>query len=148
MRALAQRVTTAEVRVDDVVVGAIDGGLLVLLGVRRGDGEAEVRWVADKLAALRVFADEDGRMNRSLREAAGSLLLVSQFTLYGDVRRGNRPTFTAAAPPDEARSAVAAVAARLRGAGLDVAEGVFGATMAVTSVNDGPVTIWLDSAER
>ncbi len=148
MRALAQRVARAEVRVGSDVVGAIDGGLLVLLGVTHDDGEEEARALADKLAALRIFADEHGRMNRSVRDVGGSVLLVSQFTLYADLRKGNRPSFVAAAPPERARPLVDAVAERLRAAGLEVACGVFGAAMAVSSVNDGPVTIWLDTAHR
>ena len=148
MRALAQRVARAEVRVGADVVGAIGGGLLVLIGVTHGDGEDEARAVADKLAALRVFADEDGRMNRSVLDVGGSVLLVSQFTLYADLRKGNRPSFVSAAPPERARPLVDAVAERLRAAGLEVEQGVFGAAMAVSSVNDGPVTIWLDTARR
>jgi D-aminoacyl-tRNA deacylase len=148
VRALAQRVARAEVRVGSDVVGAIRGGLLVLLGVTHDDGEDEARALADKLAALRVFSDDDGRMNRSVLDVGGSVLLVSQFTLYADLRKGNRPSFVAAAPPERARPLVDAVAARMRAAGLEVAEGVFGAAMAVSSVNDGPVTIWLDTAHR
>jgi D-aminoacyl-tRNA deacylase len=148
VRALAQRVARAEVRVGSDVVGAIRGGLLVLLGVTHDDGEDEARALADKLAALRVFSDDDGRMNRSVLDVGGSVLLVSQFTLYADLRKGNRPSFVAAAPPERARPLVDAVAAHMRAAGLEVAEGVFGAAMAVSSVNDGPVTIWLDTAHR
>jgi D-aminoacyl-tRNA deacylase len=148
VRALAQRVTHAEVRVAGEVTGSIEHGLLVLLGVGHEDGADEARWIGDKLAALRVFADEAGRMNRSVRDVGGSVLLVSQFTLYADVLRGNRPSFVAAADPERARPLVDAVAAQLRASGLRVAEGVFGAAMAVASVNDGPVTIWIDTDAR
>jgi D-aminoacyl-tRNA deacylase len=148
VRALAQRVARAEVRVAGDVVGTIGPGLLVLVGVATADGEGDARRLGDKLAALRVFADANGRMNRSVLDAGGAVLLVSQFTLYGDVWRGNRPSFVRAAPPEHAAPLVHAVAERLRAAGLSVAEGVFGASMAVSSVNDGPVTIWIDTAER
>jgi D-tyrosyl-tRNA(Tyr) deacylase len=138
MRALVQRVSSAAVSVDRRVVTAISGGLLVLLGVAVGDGEAEADWLADKVRALRVFADADGRMNEPLGER--EVLCVSQFTLYGDVRRGNRPSWTGAAPPEVAEPLYERFCAR-----LGAATGVFGAHMEVSLVNDGPVTLLLES---
>lgn len=129
-------------------IGRVGRGFLVLLGVAPGDGDAEVAWVADKIARLRVFDDEDGKMNRALADVRGGVLLVSQFTLYGDVRGGRRPGFAAAARPEVAEPRYLQVADRLRGHGLHVATGAFGRAMQVTLVNDGPVTLWLDSAER
>ena len=129
-------------------VGAIGRGFLVLLGVAPGDGPDEVGWVADKIAHLRVFEDGDGKMNRALGEVGGSVLVVSQFTLYGDVRSGRRPGFAAAARPDVAEPRYAEVVERLRAHGLAVATGAFGRAMHVESVNDGPVTLWLDTDVR
>ncbi len=140
MRALVQRVSSASVTVADERIAAIDTGLLVLLGVRRGDGEAEADWIVRKLLALRIFEDEDGRMNRSVGDAGGAILCVSQFTLYGDARRGNRPGFTDAAPPEEAEP----LYERVR-AGLGAEGGRFGAHMAVELVNDGPVTLLVET---
>lgn len=145
MRALLQRVTRAEVTVAGERVGAIDSGLLVLLGVAPHDDEPTADSLADKVAKLRIFDDGEGRMNLDAHAAGGALLVVSQFTLYADTRRGNRPGFTGAAPPDRAQPLVEAFCRRLRARGLQVAEGRFGATMAVALVNDGPVSIWLDS---
>ncbi len=145
MRAVVQRVARAEVRVDGAPVGAIGRGLLVLLGVAQGDGEETARAMADKLAALRIFVDDAGKMNRSVAEAGGAVLVVSQFTLLGDARKGNRPGFTDAAPPDEANALYRAVCEAVRARGLPVAEGVFRAHMEVELVNDGPVTILLDT---
>ena len=133
---------------DGEVVGAIDHGLVVLVGVATDDGEPEAAWLAEKVRALRVFPDGDANMNRSLEEAGGAVLVVSQFTLYGDARRGRRPSFVDAARPKHAEPLVAAVASALRAAGLTVAEGRFGAMMEVELVNDGPVTILLDSAKQ
>lgn len=152
MRVLLQRVSRAEVTVAGETVGVIGRGLLLLVGVAHGDGDAEASLLAAKTAQLRVFDDEAGRMNRSALElrAAGeevAALVVSQFTLYADTRRGRRPSWIAAAPGTVAAPLVARVAAELRALGLPVAEGRFGAEMAVSSVNDGPVTIWLDSDE-
>jgi D-tyrosyl-tRNA(Tyr) deacylase len=146
MRAVVQRVSRAEVRVEGRVTGAIGRGLLVLLGVAEGDGEEAARLVADKLAALRIFEDADGKMNLPLAEVRGEVLVVSQFTLLGDVRKGNRPSFTGAAQPDPARVLYERVCALLREKGLRVATGVFRAHMEVESVNDGPVTLLLDSS--
>ena len=138
MRALVQRVSRASVRVDDQVVGAIGPGLLVLLGVRDGDGEREADWMADKVRALRVFSDAQGRMNESLGDR--EVLCVSQFTLYGDARKGNRPSFVAAAPPELAEPLYVRFCERLA-----AQRGVFGALMAVELVNDGPVTLMIES---
>ncbi len=140
MRAVVQRVTEAAVRVENREVARIGPGLLVLLGVRRGDGPEAADRIAGKLERLRVFADDGGRMNRSVRDAGGELLVVSQFTLYGDARKGNRPSFVDAAPPDEAEPLYERVRAALGAQG-----GVFGASMEVSSVNDGPVTLVLEA---
>ena len=140
MRALVQRVSEASVTVDGTEVARIGPGLLVLLGVRRGDGEADADRIAAKLLALTVFEDDDGRMNLNVADAGGELLCVSQFTLYGDTRRGNRPSFVDAAPPDEAELLYERVREALNAQG-----GVFGAHMAVGLVNDGPVTVLLES---
>jgi D-tyrosyl-tRNA(Tyr) deacylase len=152
VRALVQRVARAEVRVRDApgaaAIGAIGAGLLVLLGVAPEDGPAEAAWVADKLARMRVFDDADGKMNLALADVGGAVLLVSQFTLYGDLRGGRRPGFASAARPEVAEPRYLEVAARLRAHGLEVATGAFGRAMHVELVNDGPVTLWLDSAER
>jgi D-tyrosyl-tRNA(Tyr) deacylase len=154
VRALVQRVTRAEVRLvaqtvgGGGTVGAIGRGFLVLLGVAPGDGAAEVAWVADKIAHLRVFEDADGKMNRAVADVGGGVLVVSQFTLYGDVRGGRRPGFSAAARPEVAEPRYLEVAERLRGHGLTVATGAFGRAMHVESVNDGPVTLWLDTGDR
>lgn len=140
-----QRVSRAEVRVDGEVVGRIGPGLLVLLGVGEGDGEAAADWLADKIAHLRVFEDEEGKMNRSLLDTAGSVLAVSQFTLYGDCRKGRRPSFAAAARPERAEPLFEYFVARMREQGVPVETGRFGARMEVELVNDGPVTLWLDT---
>jgi D-aminoacyl-tRNA deacylase len=145
MRSVVQRVARGAVRVDRQVVGEIGHGLLVLLGVAAGDTETDARWTADKLAQLRIFEDEAGKMNRSVQDVGGGVLLVSQFTLLGDARKGNRPSFVGAAPPGEANALYESVAALLRARGLPVAQGVFRAHMEVESVNDGPVTLILDS---
>jgi D-tyrosyl-tRNA(Tyr) deacylase len=145
MRSVVQRVARGAVRVDRQVVGEIGHGLLVLLGVAAGDTETDARWTADKLAQLRIFEDEAGKMNRSVQDVGGGVLLVSQFTLLGDARKGNRPSFVGAAPPEEANALYESVAALLRARGLPVAQGVFRAHMEVESVNDGPVTLILDS---
>jgi D-tyrosyl-tRNA(Tyr) deacylase len=145
MRAVVQRVTSASVTVDSTVVGVIGAGLLVLLGVAPDDTHAITEKLADKVAALRIFSDDAGKFNHDVRERGGKVLVVSQFTLFADTRRGNRPSFLEAASPDVATVLVDAFAARLRVAGLDVANGVFGAHMEVALVNDGPVTIILDS---
>jgi len=140
MRAVVQRVSSASVTVDGAVVGSIGPGLLVLLGVRVGDGPDEADRVARKIRALRIFEDDDGRMNLSVDDAGGAILCVSNFTLYGDARKGNRPSFVDAAPPEEA----APLYERVRAA-LDAAGGRFGARMAVELVNDGPVTVLVEA---
>ena len=145
MRAVVMRVGRAEVRVDDERVGAIGSGLLVLLGVAVGDGEREVQWMTRKVAELRIFPDADGRMNRSVEEIGGEVLVVSQFTLLGDVRKGRRPSYVGAAPPEEADRLYEAFMTELAGRGLPVASGRFQAMMDVELVNEGPVTIILDT---
>jgi D-aminoacyl-tRNA deacylase len=146
MRAVIQRVSRAAVRVEREVAGQIGPGLLVLLGVALGDGEAEAAWMADKIAALRLFGDAEGQMNRAVADVGGALLVVPQFTLLGDARKGNRPSFAAAAPPEAASALYQRTCELLRRKGLQVEQGVFRATMEVELVNDGPVTILLDSA--
>jgi D-tyrosyl-tRNA(Tyr) deacylase len=148
MRAVVQRVTSAEVSVDERRVGRIDSGLLVLVGVAAGDEAADIEYTAVKIRELRVFADAHGKMNRSVVEAGGRVLLVSQFTLMGDVRRGRRPSFDEAAPPEQARRQFDALVSRLRADGLQVETGEFQAHMKVALVNDGPVTILLDSRRQ
>lgn len=145
MRAVAQRVTQASVTVDDVMVGEIGKGLLVFVGVADSDGPADIEYIASKIVGLRVFRDDKALMNRSVADVGGSILIVSQFTLMGDVRRGRRPAFDAAAPPIAARSLFESLIARVRDSGLTVASGQFQADMRVSLVNDGPVTILLDS---
>jgi len=145
VRAVVQRVRRASVTVDGGCVGRIDAGLLVLAAVMAGDGPADVEYIASKVRDLRIFPDAAGRMNRSVGEAGGSVLVVSQFTLAGDVRKGRRPAFDAAAAAPEARAIFGALVARLREGG-PVETGVFQAHMDVELVNDGPVTILLDSA--
>jgi len=147
MRALIQRTTGARVTIDGGVVGEIGAGLVVLVCAMRGDGEVEADWLARKAANLRIFRDDEGRMNRSLIDVGGSALVVSQFTLAAETR-GNRPGFSTAAPPEDGRRLYERFAAELAGYGVPVATGTFGAMMQVTLVNDGPVTIWLDSAAR
>jgi D-tyrosyl-tRNA(Tyr) deacylase len=147
MRAVVQRVSRATVRVDGITVGAIERGFLVLLGVRHADGRGEVEWLARKVAGLRVFEDDAGKMNLGLAEVGGAVLVVSQFTLYGDARKGRRPSFTDAARPELAEPLVSYFATRLREEGLHVETGVFGAMMEVELVNDGPVTLWMDTAD-
>lgn len=147
MRAVVQRVTRAAVRVGDETVGAIGHGLVVLLGVARDDGPEQAVALAQKVAHLRIFDDEAGRLNRSVIEAGGSALIVSQFTLYGDASRGRRPSFVQAAPPELAEPLCDEFTARLRDLGLTIATGRFRAVMQVEIHNDGPVTIILDTHE-
>jgi D-aminoacyl-tRNA deacylase len=150
VRVVLQRVTEARVVVDGRAVGAVGTGLLALVGVAVGDDPVDARWLADKTAALRVFPDRDGDrpFHEDVLAAGGGVLVVSQFTLLGDVRRGNRPSWTAAARPEAAEPLVAAYAGRLVDLGVPVAHGRFGARMEVSLVNDGPVTLILDSADR
>ena len=147
MRALLQRVTRASVSVDERIVGQIDQGLLILFGVKQGDSEAEVKTLAEKIVHLRIFADDEGKMNRSLLDINGKALVVSQFTLYADVRKGRRPSFTDAAAPSLAEPLVERFKDTISGYGIQVEGGIFGAHMEVQLLNDGPVTIWLDSEE-
>ena len=147
MRALVQRVARAEVRVDGVVTGAIERGFLILLGVAPEDDEGVTLRMADKVRKLRVFEDEAGKMNRDLAQVGGACLVVSQFTLYGDARSGNRPGFSAAARPEHAERLYQGFVRALTEAGVAVATGVFGAMMEVELVNDGPTTLWLDSQD-
>ena len=148
MRALVQRVSKAAVAVQGETLGSIGPGLVVFLGVGSGDSLDDARYLAEKVLNLRIFPDDEGRFNRSALEASAGLLLVSQFTLYADTRKGRRPSFTGAAPPDEAEELFSQAVDLFRASGLQVAEGRFAAHMAVELVNDGPVTIWLDSADR
>jgi D-tyrosyl-tRNA(Tyr) deacylase len=144
MRVLLQRVSEASVSVDGEVVGAIGQGFVALVGVGHADGEEQARWLANKVAGLRVFEDAEGKFNLSLADVGGSVLVVSQFTLYADARKGRRPSFVDAAPPEIAQPLVDRFADLLRGEGVPVEEGVFGAMMLVEIHNDGPVTIWLE----
>jgi D-tyrosyl-tRNA(Tyr) deacylase len=145
MRAVLQRVSRARVVVGEEVVGQIGRGLLVLLGVARGDTPAQAEWLADKVVGLRIFEDAEGKMNRDVTEAGGAVLVVSQFTLYGDCRKGRRPSFIDAAPPEEAVPLYEAFVNAVKARGVPVATGQFQAMMAVELVNDGPVTLIVDS---
>lgn len=146
MRAVVQRVTRGSVRVGDELVGQIEQGLVILLGIKTGDAEEDAAWLANKTANLRIFEDDEGKFNRSLLDVGGAALVVSQFTLYGDARRGRRPSFTDAAPPEQAEPLVARYAELLRREGVGRVEtGRFRAMMLVEILNDGPVTIILDT---
>jgi D-tyrosyl-tRNA(Tyr) deacylase len=148
MRAVVERVSRAQVTVNGEIAGQIGLGLLVLLGVGRDDTEADAIYLAEKIAGLRVFEDDEGKMNRSVQDVGGSVLAVSQFTLYGDVRRGKRPSFDAAAPPEKARRLYEFFVEKIRAAGLRCETGRFQETMRVELVNEGPVTILLDSKKE
>jgi D-tyrosyl-tRNA(Tyr) deacylase len=145
VRAVVQRVDSAKVEIGGEVVGAIDRGLLVYLGAGKGDGDDDRAFVLSKVLGLRIFENEEGKMDRSVVDVGGSLLVVSQFTLYGDVRKGRRPSFDGAMPPEDAQRAYEAFVREARDAGVRVETGRFRAEMKVSSVNDGPVTIWIDS---
>jgi D-tyrosyl-tRNA(Tyr) deacylase len=147
MRAVIQRVSQASVTVDGQEIGAIGRGFLALVGATHSDTRSEADWLARKIAGLRLFEDAAGKMNLGLAEIGGAVLVVSQFTLYGDARKGRRPSFIEAARPEQAEPLIAYFVAQLRGQGLTVATGQFQAHMAVALVNDGPVTLWLDTAE-
>jgi D-tyrosyl-tRNA(Tyr) deacylase len=147
MRAVVQRVSRAQVTVNGEIAGRIGLGLLVLLGVGRDDGQADATYLVEKITGLRVFEDAQGKMNRSVQEVGGSVLAVSQFTLYGDVRRGKRPSFDAAGPPEKARELYEFFVQQVRAAGLRCETGRFQEMMQVELVNEGPVTILLDSAK-
>ena len=148
MRAVLQRVRSASVTVDGRTVGSIGRGLVVLLAIGRDDEPGDAIYVVEKTANMRIFPDEAGHMNRSALDVGAELLVVSQFTLYADTRKGRRPSFTAAAPPESAAARFDDAVARFRATGLRVETGRFGEMMDVALVNEGPVTIWVDSAER
>jgi D-aminoacyl-tRNA deacylase len=145
MRAVVQRVSEASVSIDGEVVAEIGPGMLVLLAAANGDGSEQVRWMAEKLIGLRIFPDEAGKMNLSLEQVAGEMLVVSQFTLYGDCRKGKRPSYTGSSPPDEAVTVYRSFIDAVSKLNIPVREGVFGAMMQVHLVNDGPVTLIVDS---
>jgi len=147
MRAVVQRVTRGAVQVEGATVGEVGRGLVVLLGILRDDAPSDTEWMTKKLLGLRIFSDDEGKMNRSVVEVGGAILLISQFTVCADVGKGNRPSFMAAMPPDDARRVLEQVREVLA-ASVPVATGSFGAHMEVALVNDGPVTIWLDSRAR
>ncbi|MBN1858519.1 D-tyrosyl-tRNA(Tyr) deacylase [Candidatus Bipolaricaulota bacterium] len=144
MRIVVQRVALASVSVDGSIVGEIAGGILLLVGVELGDERHDLAWIARKIVEMRIFEDEQQKMNRAVRDCGGAVLAVSQFTLLADTRRGRRPSFARAAPPEIAEPVFDGLVSALRETGVDVATGVFGARMAVTLVNDGPVTMVLD----
>jgi len=145
VRAVVQRVTRAEVRAGAEVVGVVGRGYLALVGVEAGDGEPDAEYIADKIAGMRIFEDDQGKMNRSLTDVGGGVLVVSQFTLLGDCRKGRRPSFTASAPPQTAERLYLSVARRIADRGIPVATGRFRAEMEIELVNQGPVTLLLDS---
>ena len=145
MKAVVQRVLHSDVKVNGQQIGAIDKGLLVLLGVGHDDTEKQVKWLAKKIVNLRIFEDQDGKMNRSLQDINGSMLVVSQFTLLGDCRKGRRPSFVAAAPPDVAEMLYEQFGSYVKRMGIDVATGKFGAMMKVSLINDGPVTMIINT---
>ncbi len=145
MRAVVQRVSEARVEVDGQITGAIEKGLMVFLGVGRDDDQGDAEFMADKLTNLRIFRDDEDRMNLSVKDAGGAILLISQFTLYGDCRKGRRPSFDAAGEPEQAKKLYADTIALIRAKGVDVETGIFAARMQVFSQNDGPVTFILDS---
>ena len=147
MRALIQRVLHSDVRIGEEIVGAIEHGMTVLVGVGDGDTPEDATLIARKIATLRIFGDDAGKINRSISDVGGAILLISQFTLYADTRKGRRPSFVHAAMPDVAEPLVEQVVTLLRAEGIEVATGRFGAEMVVTIVNDGPLTIWLDTNE-
>jgi D-aminoacyl-tRNA deacylase len=149
MRAVIQRVTRASVTVEQQIVSQIGCGLLILLGVEPADTGEDIEWLAAKIARLRIFADEQGAMNRSVQDVGGDLLIVSQFTLFASTRKGNRPSFMNAAPPEQATRVYAEFCQKLEfETGKKVERGIFGAAMRVELVNDGPVTIWIDTKNR
>ncbi len=147
MRAVIQRVSRASVTVDSEITGEINSGLLVFLGIHRNDGKKDITWLSDKIVNLRIFKDQDGKMNRSLIDMEKSLLVVSQFTLYGDCRKGRRPGFSAAAPPDHAKNLYQQFIDAINQKGITTASGRFQAQMDVELINDGPITLLLDSSK-
>jgi D-tyrosyl-tRNA(Tyr) deacylase len=148
MRAVVQRTARASVTVNGAITGSIGPGLVVLLGIHPQDGPAEIQWMADKIINLRVFEDDDGKMNRSLADTGGEMLIVSQFTLYGDCRKGRRPGYSAAAPPDIAEPLYCSFVEQVSRRGIRAATGMFQAAMQLELVNDGPVTLLLDSEKN
>ncbi len=148
MRAVVQRVTEADVTVDGQIIGAIHQGLVILLGVETGDTEADLEYLAGKVVGLRIFSDDDGKMNLSVGDVRGGALIISQFTLLGDVRKGKRPSFIAAAAPESANQLYVQFCSRVAAAGIPVATGRFAADMQVRLINDGPVTLIIDSRQR
>ncbi len=148
MRAVIQRVTRASVTVEGRVVGAIERGLAILVGVRAGDTQAEAKWLAAKIATLRIFDDEEGKLNRSVQDVGGNILVISQFTLYADARKGRRPSYTDAAPPEVAEPLIRRLVELLEAEGIPVQTGIFRAHMLVEIHNDGPVTILLEQDAR
>ncbi len=147
MRAVVQRVSRASVRVDKKITGEIGPGLLILLGVHQDDGDKEVKWMVDKIIHLRIFEDQAGKMNRSLLDTGGAMLIVSQFTLYGDCRKGRRPGYATAAPPDKAEALYNTFIKEVQTRNVSTASGIFQADMAVELTNDGPVTLLIDSSK-
>lgn len=145
MKAVVQRVTHSDVKVNGRHTGTIEKGLMVLLGVGHGDTGKQVKWLAEKIVNLRIFEDQDGKMNRSLQDIGGSMLVVSQFTLLGECRKGRRPSFMAAAPPELAETLYEQFVSHVKAMGTEVATGKFGAMMQVSLVNDGPVTLIIDT---
>ncbi|HSH35807.1 D-aminoacyl-tRNA deacylase [Schnuerera sp.] len=145
MRAVIQRVTEASVKVEENIVGKIDKGLLVLLGVGEEDNDKDLEYMVDKVLGLRIFEDDNGKMNLSLLDIGGEILIISQFTLYGDVRKGKRPSFTKSAHPDIAKDIYLKFVEKCKEKGIKTEEGIFGANMDVSLINDGPVTIIIDS---
>ncbi|WP_128425807.1 D-aminoacyl-tRNA deacylase [Gudongella oleilytica] len=148
MRAVVQRVSSAEVRVDDKMVGRVGKGLLVYLGVGKEDAVSDIEYMADKVSGLRIFEDENGKMNLSVQDIRGEILAISQFTLYGDVRKGKRPSFSDSADPDKGEELYNQFISIIQGIGIRIDKGIFGAHMMVDYVNDGPVTILLDSKKQ
>ncbi|NMA67943.1 MAG: D-tyrosyl-tRNA(Tyr) deacylase [Desulfitobacterium sp.] len=148
MRCVVQRVSKASVTVDKEVVGKIEKGLLVLWGVGENDGEEDCRWLVEKVVGLRIFEDEEGKMNRSVLDVKGEILMVSQFTLYGDCRKGRRPSFSSAAPPEKAKDLFDQAVTYMGEYGIKVETGIFQADMQVELINDGPVTLLLDSEKN
>jgi len=148
MRAVIQRVSSASVRIDDNTTGQIDQGLVVLLGIRAADTTKDIQWLADKIVNLRIFADIEGKMNTSLTDIGGEMLIVSQFTLYGDCRKGRRPGYSKAAPPEQAEPMYLKFIDEVKNHRIKVATGTFRATMQIELVNDGPVTLILDSEKN
>ncbi|EGW40378.1 D-aminoacyl-tRNA deacylase [Desulfosporosinus sp. OT] len=148
MRSVVQRVKSASVSVNGARVGEISAGLLILLGVGQEDGESDINWMVDKLVGLRIFEDQEGKMNRSVQDVSGEILMVSQFTLYGDCRSGKRPSFTTAAAPEQAKALYERTVEKIRSHGLKVETGIFQAQMDVELINDGPVTLLIDSEKK